>query len=154
MTKGEMKESNSSSSPLLPALSSEEMAEHKRGKLRVITLAVCFMLLFSAFNSAQNLVGSIYSSQGFTNLGLVSLLTLYFVFAGSSLFANYFISRLPDKLIFVVSSLGYVSYSASGILVCGCKDSESSACGEGVIYAVVLAGAALCGFSASLIWIT
>jgi len=79
---------------------------------------------------------------------------LYVVFAFASLFANEVISRFNYKPIFVISSLGYTSYIAAGILVSLCDgESESGVCSETVIYAAVLVGASLCGYSASLIWI-
>ncbi|KAL4446012.1 hypothetical protein ABPG74_011004 [Tetrahymena malaccensis] len=128
-------------------------AVYKAGRIKVIVLALTFLLLFSAFNSAQNLVGSLYKSQNLGNLGLISLLVLYAIFAVSCLFANFFISRMQYKYIFIFSSLGYVSYTAAGIWVCACDGSDSGACGKGLIYFIVLLGASLCGFSASLIWI-
>jgi len=81
-------------------------------------------------------------------------MTLYIVFAFSSLFANEVISRFDYKIIFVFSSLGYVAYIAAGILVSLCDgSSDSGICSETVIYIVVLFCAGLCGYSASLIWI-
>lgn len=87
-------------------------------------------------------------------MGYISLFVLYAVFSIACLFANFFISRMQYKYIFIVSSLGYVSYTAAGIWVCACDGSpDSGACSTGLIYFIVLLGASLCGFSASLIWI-
>ncbi|EAR85362.1 MFS transporter (macronuclear) [Tetrahymena thermophila SB210] len=125
-----------------------------RGKLKVVVLSFTFMALFSTFNSAQNLVGSLYTSQGYDDLGLISLFVVYIVFAFASFFANFFINKFSYKVIFFFSSLGYVAFAASGIWVCSCKNAiHEGACSKGVIYFIVLASAALCGFSASTIWV-
>ncbi|KAL4492406.1 hypothetical protein ABPG72_005541 [Tetrahymena utriculariae] len=126
---------------------------YKAGRIKVVVLGLTFLLLFSAFSSAQNLVGSLYKGQGYNNLGLISLLVLYAIFAFCCLFANFFFSRMQYKYIFIFSSLGYVSYTAAGIWVCACDGSGSLACSKGIIYFIVLFGSSLCGFSASLIWI-
>jgi hypothetical protein len=112
------------------------------------------MLLFSAFNSAQNLVGTLYKSLKYNNLGLISLLVLYAIFAIACFFAKYIISKLSFKLTFILSSIGYNFYAASGIWVCLCKDAEKTGvCSSGVIYFIVLLSASLCGIGASTIWV-
>ena len=149
-----MGDSENDSSNLKQSLNEEPFneAEYKAGKVKIFILSVTFMLLFSAFGSAQNLVSTLYSN--YNNLGIYSLMLLYVVFAFASLFANEVISRFNYKPIFVISSLGYTSYIAAGILVSLCDgESESGVCSETVIYAAVLVGASLCGYSASLIWI-
>lgn len=79
---------------------------------------------------------------------------VYATFSVASLFANFIISKLQYKYIFILSSLGYVSYTAAGIWVCACEGSETKGtCSVPIIYFIVLLGASLCGFSASLIWV-
>jgi len=62
-------------------------------KKKVRYLALCFMILFTSFNAAQNLVQSLYKQQGYQYLGLSSLLVLYAVFAIFSLFAKYLMNN-------------------------------------------------------------
>ncbi|EGR28258.1 major facilitator superfamily protein, putative [Ichthyophthirius multifiliis] len=128
---------------------------YNSSKVKIQILSFSFMLLFSAFNSAQNLVGTLYENLEYNNLGLISLLVLYAVFAIACLFAKYIIKKLSFKITFILSSMGYNFYSASGIWVCLCykENSKSGVCSTEVIYFIVLLSASLCGMAASTIWI-
>lgn len=68
------------------------------------------MIMFTAFNSLQNSVATIFNDYGYTNLGKASLLFLYFVFGISTFITPYFIRKWGYKKVMFISSLGYALY--------------------------------------------
>jgi hypothetical protein len=68
------------------------------------------MIMFTAFNSLQNSVSTIYEEYGFHNLGKYSLLFLYGVFGVSTFFTPFLIRKFGYKVVMFVSCLGYALY--------------------------------------------
>lgn len=75
------------------------------------------MIMFTAFNSLQNSVSTIYDDYGYTNLGTLSLLFLYFVYGISTFFTPFFIRKWGYKTIMFVSALGYALYELAGLII-------------------------------------
>lgn len=115
---------------------------------RVLFLGLTFMLMFTAFNSLQNTVAGIYADDGFDNLGKASLLTVYLVFGCCVFFTGFFIRKFGYNKVLFVSSLGYVLYELSGLIIAMWPDIPKPL---GWIF--VMLGAACCGAGASAIWV-
>ncbi|EAR89429.2 MFS transporter (macronuclear) [Tetrahymena thermophila SB210] len=124
-------------------------------KKNVRYLAFCYLALFVAFNSTQNLVSTLFKQQGFQYLGLISLFFIYFFFAISSLFAKTLIGKYSYKHIFPLSSLGYTSFVLSGIWVCSCSNDNQNegSCSPFMIYFIVILCSSLCGICSGTLWV-
>lgn len=71
-------------------------------------LSVGYMLLFTAFNTCQNLSGKIMKDNGFDNLGYYSLALLYFCFSICSFFATAIVNKIANiKLSLAIGALCY-----------------------------------------------
>ena len=63
--------------------------DHYRPSLfKSVFLAICFMLVFTAFNSAQNQVSTLYTDLHFNSLGNIALMALYLTFGFSCFIAT------------------------------------------------------------------
>lgn len=69
-----------------------------------------FMLMFTAFNSLQNMISQIYEEIGLGPLGLVALFCIYGAFGLTTLVSCYLIEKLGYKKIMFFSSLGYAVF--------------------------------------------
>ena len=72
-------------------------------KLNIISFA--FLLLFSAFNTAQNLSASVLDTLGFGDLGFNSLAFLYLTFAFCSFFATGFVNKCGERASMFAGSI-------------------------------------------------
>ncbi len=75
----------------------------KKGLMTVITLGFIFMLLFSAYNTAQNMISQIYSQNlKLSYLGRLTLLVIYLCLGFSNILAGFLekTSNYPKFLIF------------------------------------------------------
>ena len=104
--------------------------------------------MFTAFNSLQNSVSTIYDDYGYKNLGTASLLFLYFVFGVSTFFTPFIIRKWGYKTVMFVSSLGYALYELAGLIIALWDN-----CPKPLGWILVMFGAATCGASASMIWV-
>lgn len=75
------------------------------------------MVMFTSFNTLQNMVSKLYDDHGFKNLGQTALLLLYFSFAASTFVTSYIIKHVGYKKTMLWSSLGYAAFEATGLLI-------------------------------------
>ena len=85
--------------------------------LNVAFLGVIFMIMFTAYNSLQNIVSKIYSEYGYDNLGETSVLLLYSVFGVCTFITPYIIRKFGYKKVMFISSLGYATYEGAGLVI-------------------------------------
>ncbi|KAJ3439677.1 et translation product-related [Anaeramoeba flamelloides] len=78
--------------------------------LRVLQMGVGFSIVFSAFNSTQNLMTRIHGSYGYRSLAI-----LYSVFGFSNLFIPPVIIKIGAKISMVLGAIFYVLYIVSNI---------------------------------------
>lgn len=117
-------------------------------------LGVCFMLMFTAFNSLQNMISSLYLSLGFGSLGQMSVLILYASFGACSFLAAYVIERIGYRRLMFICSLGYCCFNLAGLYASSCEGKlEQARCNLGIIQCVVVVFSALTGMCASFIWV-
>ena len=74
---------------------------------RIIYLGFAFMIMFTSFNSLQNIVSKLYEEYDFDNLGQTAILFLYFAFGVATVFSSYIIKSIGYKKSMFISSLGY-----------------------------------------------
>jgi len=100
--------------------------------LNVYLLGVSFCVLFTAYNTTQNLETSVNAKLGYYSLGII-----YIFFAASTFIASALVSRLGEKTALIISSATYAFFVAANIHV---------------IPALLLASSALLGLGASVLW--
>jgi fucose permease len=129
--------------------------DRKKQYIAVGIIGVSFMLMFTAFNSLQNMISELYESLGLGPLGQIALFCIYGAFGLTTLVSSYLIEKMGYKKTMFLSGLGYAVFELTGLLVTSCKsaDSHTGVCSVGFIYFLVLFGALICGFSAALIWV-
>ena len=83
---------------------------------KLILLSTAFLLLFTAYLTAQNLATKILNDNNFGKLGFYSLGVIYVAFAAFSFISPAIVKKLGDKCSFVTGALCYSGYTASFIL--------------------------------------
>jgi len=68
------------------------------------------MIMFTSFNSLQNIVSKLYEEYHYANLGQVAIIGIYLTFAICTLFTSYIIKSFGYKTVMFVSSLGYAIF--------------------------------------------
>lgn len=124
---------------------------------KLLILSVGFALLFSVFNTAQNLASQVLDDLGFGNLGFYSLGTLYFTFSLSSFLATPIVNNCGERISMTVGAMCYTLYTASFILASTPLKYPDVADAwifqKGAIYAIILVSAIANGFGASILWV-
>lgn len=115
---------------------------------RTAYLGIAFMIMFTAFNSLQNIVSKIYEDYGYHNLGTTSLIVVYGVFGAFTFFAPFVIRLLGFKKSMFVSCIGYALYETAGLIIAFWESAP-----KGLGWFFVIIGAIFCGASASVIWV-
>ena len=79
---------------------------------RVTLASFSFLLLFTAFNSADNLAAKVLREDGFNSLGFYSMAALYLVFAITGFFSKVIVNKISGdsqtkRLAMVIGGLCY-----------------------------------------------
>lgn len=106
------------------------------------------MLMFTSFNSLQNIVSKLYEEYSYDNLGQTALMFIYGAFGITTVFSSFIVKKLGYKKAMFFSSIGYVVFEATTLLVVANADVAK----EFVWFAIIL-GATVCGVSASVLWV-
>ena len=85
---------------------------------RLLILSFGFLLVFTAFNTAQNLAAKILKDNNLGDMGFYSLAVVYASFGICSFFSSNAVEYLGMKLSMFLGSCCYVFYLASYILAC------------------------------------
>ena len=113
----------------------------RRSRYNIVIVALCFAVIFSAYNTLQN-----YITTLFPTLGQSSLAILYAV-AGISVFAGpAFTAALGARLTMIVGGACYVVYVAS--LAAAATPAMS-----GFANALIYIASAVIGFGAAILWV-
>ena len=72
---------------------------------KAIHLSICFLLLFSAFSSVQNIVCQYLINDGLYYTGYIALAVLYFFFGVGTIFANYLVNKIGVKVSLMLGGL-------------------------------------------------
>lgn len=75
------------------------------------------MLMFTSFNSLQNIVSKLYDEYHYDNLGQTAIMCIYGLFGVTSLFSSFIVKSLGYKKSMFFSALSYVIFEASGLVV-------------------------------------
>ena len=120
---------------------------------RLILLSTGFLLLFSAFNTAQGLAAQVLTELDMGNMGFYSLAVLYCVFGFSSFVATPIVNKCGERASMFAGALCYTFYIASFILAATPSQYPDTDISKTLISVVILVAAAINGFGASILWV-
>ena len=124
----------------------------KNAIIHAIILALIFVLLFTAFDSAENMISSIYDDMKKQGLGQTSLAVVYVVLAVNNLFVTSIYKRISFKTGLFFASFGYVLFLGSGIATTSCnKEPNYFFCSDASLYCLSIFTAFCCGFCAAML---
>jgi len=126
-----------------------------KGILKIVYIAVSFMILFSAFSISQSLISGIYKSLGFQSLGQICVFSIALTNTIGSIFASHFKRRLSTNIGLLIGSSFYLFFILSGALTTHCYRYEkktSGICQEWFVFSYNIISAICLGFGASFIW--
>lgn len=133
----------------------ELLAKSNKNIGKVIMLSLIFLFMFSAFNSASNVITPMFEHLGYGSFGKISSLILYISFGINDFIAPYELRALSQKYGLFVGSTGYTLFMIGGLLLTSCNYFESSIgiCNGAVIISANVTGSIACGFGAALLWL-
>lgn len=106
------------------------------------------MIMFTSFNSLQNIVSKLYDEYGYQNLGQTALMFIYGAFGVGVFFSSFIVKKLGYKKAMFFSSLGYGVFEATGFLIVTNVDLPHA-----LVWVIICLGACVCGVSASTLWV-
>ena len=121
--------------------------------------AVSFLLLFTAFNSADNLAAKVLREDGFEELGFYSMAALYLVFAVSGFFSKAIVHAMSGstlgakKLPMFLGGMCYFLRILCFLLPAYYHTNPNDfPISRAVISGLIIFSAMLNGFGAGLLW--
>ena len=124
------------------------MISRREQTRRVVYVGVAFLLMFTSFNSLQNILSQVYNDYGYDRLGETSILLIYLCFGIGTLFTPFIIRTQGYSRVFFYSSLGYILFEGAGLAITFWEDMP-----RWLGWILVVVGAVVCGFSASMLWV-
>jgi MFS family permease len=124
------------------------------GKLMIMNVG--FLLLWSSFNTAQNLAAQILTDNGFDKLGFVSLAVLYLVCGLGCFLATPIVNKIGNRLSFVIGGFTYTMYVATFLLPSFRQEATNQDVwyfSRTFIWVVYMAVAVVNGIGASILWV-
>jgi len=130
-------------------------AQSSRNLYIVFYLGFVFMLLFSSYNTAQNMISEIYSQKlHLSYLGNVTLVVVYVLLGSTNIFVGKIMDYLTFKWAMFIASWGYIVFLAAGAIACSCETNPTASyCSEGSLVAINVIFAAILGLLACIIWV-
>jgi len=129
---------------------------YRRNMIKVIYVGLCFMMLFTAFQSAQNLVSQIYEQLKYTGLGRICIFSIYGALGIGNIFAPHVKRQISHKAGMLIGSFFYTLFIAIGTLTTYCHkySSEEFYCEKSSIYILNIVSSILLGLSGSCLWLS
>ena len=115
---------------------------------RIIFMGLSFMIMFTSFNSLQNIVSKLYEEYNYQNMGQTAILFLYAAFGVSTFFTSFIVKTLGYKKTLFFSSLGYAIFQATGLIIVTELNIPRV-----LVWFIIILGAMICGISASALWV-
>jgi hypothetical protein len=126
---------------------------------RVSVLSLAFLLIFTAFNSADNLAAKVLREDGFAGLGFYSIAALYLVFAITGFVSKGLVRKLSGKseslrIPMFIGGLCYFVRILFFLLPAYFKtESHSWLTSPTSITVLIIVTAMLNGFGAGILWV-
>ena len=106
------------------------------------------MIMFTSFNSLQNIVSKLYDEYNFNNMGQTAIMCIYGTFGVTSLFSSFIVKKLGYKKSMFLSALAYSIFEATGLVIV-----TGLGIPPGFVWVIVSVGACICGMGASILWV-
>ena len=122
---------------------------------RVIYLGLCFMLIFTSYSAAQNLMTQIYIQLGHNTLGQICFFSIFFCSFGSSLVSAHFYKKISVNSALILSAVTIPVFMFGGVLVTFCNKyhHDTGICSLPFIYGYSIAAACIQGIGNSFLWL-
>jgi len=124
-----------------------------QNRKRVIYIALCFMTLFTAYCSGQNLISQIYSQLGYGKLGQICLFCVWTFQGLISLVANYYKKKISTQTGLIAGALCHVSLIVAGVWTTYCEGKESALCSTSFVTFLNVSCAISVGIGAAFLWL-
>lgn len=124
---------------------------------RVIQISFSFLLLFSAFNTCQNLASTVLSDDGLGSFGFYTLATMFFVLIFVAFIATAIDKKIGMYRLLVIGSFFHFTLILAFILPAyksDHPDDESWLVSTTTIETLLLVTAALNGFGSAVLWVS
>ena len=140
---------------ILQETNSDSLRSSNENIGKILYIGASFLVMFTAFNSANNLVSEIYDQLDYQSLGQLSSLVLCFATLPVILFPG-FMDRWSHKNAVFVGSLGFIFTFFAGAMTTICaEDSSHSWCQKrSYIYTINIICAIINGFFSGILWIS
>jgi len=121
---------------------------------KILYMGVCFLVIFTAFSSANNIVSEIYDQLDYESLGQLSSFIMNLATLPVMLFPG-FINQFTIKNSVFVGSLGFIFTLFAGAMTTICAEDNSYIwCQKrSYIYLINIICAVIAGFFSGIIWI-
>lgn len=129
----------------------------KRANLfRVVYIALCFLVLFTAYISAQNLVAQIYTQLGYGSLGQICLFLVFGFMGTTSMVASHYKKKMSVKAGLMFGACCEMSLIFAGAFTTFCDkyQIEGGLCQRSSIFAINCIGSIFVGIGAAFIWLS
>ncbi len=83
-------------------------------------LGLSFMMIYTAYNSLQNMISELYEELSLGSLGQIALFCIYGAFGFTTFISSFMIEKLGYKKIMFFCGLGYGLFEITGLLVTSC----------------------------------
>jgi len=129
---------------------------YRQNLIKVIYVGLCFMMLFTAYQSAQNLVSQIYEQLQYTGLGGICIFSIYGALGIGNIFAPHVKRQMNHKAGMLIGSFFYTLFIAIGTLATYCHKylSDGFYCQKSSIYGLNVLSSILLGLSGSCLWLS
>ena len=123
----DMSDTRGDDKPNYFAQSVRDLADEKWLNYRkALFVSVCFLVLFTAFDSVRSITPENLDQNGFGSLGFWELALLYLVMAFSSLISPAVVSKMGFRWCFVIGALGHFAFLLSQILPAWAAESDQA----------------------------
>lgn len=131
------------------------LEEQRVNVIRVVHLALIFLLLFSAYNPVQNMISVLFTQIGEDYVGIFAMIIINQCNGLGNLVAPIIAPKFNYRDIFAASTVAFVTLISAGKMVSSCELHDPSfMCQTSVIYALMMAASIMTGFGMCFIWFT
>jgi len=122
---------------------------------RVVYIALCFMVLFTAYVATQNLISTIYKQLGYSSLGQICIFFVCGTTGVVCTVATHYNKKISLKTGLIAGGSGIVALIMAGAITTFCNDFnvEGGICTPFLIAVMNILAATTVGFGGAFLWL-